>query len=329
MSAAPHPTVDVTIVTPAFRRARLIGRALDSVRLQTRRPARIIVIDDASQDGTADAARRWAEEHDFPVTVEVLAENGGPAVARNRGIELATTEYVAFLDSDDEHTPQTLERLVAPLEAKPEAVLSFADATVVSPAGREPHALFRPRIRLESAAEPLAPPCGVYRLSDPTSTLLKASIIPTSATCFRRAAALAAGGMPAEFRSGEDWLFWLRLAQHGDFVFQLDDLAMHHRHDANLTSADSAEFVSREKLRGFLALARGTAGVALTPAQRERLSRMLERQLASWRYHRSRLGLRAYLDGLHSDTGRALGTPLAHYLADPRSLLRATYHSLH
>lgn len=321
--------LDITVVTPTFNRAKLVTRALESVRAQPHPPARIIVVDDASSDGTPEVVRRWASETGFPVTVEVLGHNGGPAKARNRGIELASTEYVAFLDSDDEHLPDTLARLVTPLDRLPDAVLSFADATVVTPSGLEPHGLFSPHIDLTTATEVLAlPGFEVHALRDATSTLLKASIIPTSGTCFRRHAALAAGLMPLDFRSGEDWLFWLRLAQQGRFVFQLEDVALHHRHDENLTHARSAEFIAREKLRGYLALEHGNVGVTLNDAHRQRIIELRSRQLAGWRYHLSRLGLRAYLMGLSADWVQPLGNAGTHLISDPRSLLRAAYHSL-
>jgi glycosyltransferase involved in cell wall biosynthesis len=317
-------SLDVTVVTPTFNRADLITRALDSVRTQTSPPARIIIVDDASTDGTPDIVRRWAAHHNFPVTVESLTCNGGPAMARNRGIELSTTEYVAFLDSDDEHLPGTLKRLVTPLDALPEAALSFADATIVTPTTREPHGLFRPRIKLNTEAEPLQfPGLDIRALIDATSTLLKASIIPTSATCFRRKAALAAGLMPADFRSGEDWLFWLRLSKQGRFVFQLDDLALHHRHDGNLTHARAAEFVAREKLRGFLALESGTIGIQLTPEQRLRLEALRDKQLVGWRYHLSLLGVTEYIHGLTSTVAHETAPLHKHLLADPKSLLRS------
>lgn len=323
------PELDVTVVIPTFNRTTLITRALESLRNQHHLPARIIIVDDASSDGTPDVVRRWATETGFPVTVEVLQQNGGPAKARNRGIELANTEYVAFLDSDDEHLPTTLARLVAPLVRLPDAVLSFADATVVTPSGREPHGLFRPHIDLDAATEAL-PLAGleVRALRDATSTLLKASIIPTSGTCFRRRAALAAGLMPQDFRSGEDWLFWLRLSGQGRFVFQLDDLVRHHRHDDNLTHARAAEFMAREKLRGFLALLDGSMRVPLTPEQSDKARQLCAERLANWRYHLSRMGLAAYLAGLGSDWVRPLGSRATHLLQDPKSTLRASYYSL-
>ena len=323
------PELDVTVVIPTFNRTTLITRALESLRNQHHLPARIIIVDDASSDGTPDVVRRWATETGFPVTVEVLQQNGGPAKARNRGIELANTEYVAFLDSDDEHLPTTLARLVAPLVRLPDAVLSFADATVVTPTGLEQHGLFRPHIDLDAATEPLfLDGLEVHALRDATSTLLKASIIPTSGTCFRRHAALAAGLMPNGFRSGEDWLFWLRLAGQGRFVLQLDDLVRHHRHDDNLTHARAAEFMAREKLRGFLALLDGSMRVPLTPEQSDKARQLCAERLANWRYHLSRMGLAAYLAGLGSDWVRPLGSRATHLLQDPKSTLRASYYSL-
>lgn len=321
--------LDVTVVTPTFNRAKLIARALESVRRQQRPPARIIVVDDASTDGTPAVVRGWTAETCFPVTVEVMAQNGGPAKARNRGIELATTKYVSFLDSDDEHLPDTLERLCAPLDEIESAVLSFADATIVTPSSSEPHGLFRPHIDLDATTErvSIAFPHEVRSLCDATTTLLKASIIPTSATCFRRRSALAAGLMPDDFRSGEDWLFWLRLAGQGRFVFQSDDLARHHRHDDNLTHGRAAELMAREKLRGFLGLLDGSLGLALPPEQTKRATKLCAERLANWHYHLSRLGLTAYLDGLDADWARPLGSRTAQLMRDPRSVLRAMYYS--
>jgi glycosyltransferase involved in cell wall biosynthesis len=313
--------LDVSVITPAYNRAHLIERTLNSVRMQTRPVTRIIVVDDGSHDGTPETVRAWAKRHSFPVHVEVLSRNLGPAAARNCGIERADTGYVAFLDSDDELLPDALERLCAGLDAYPDAVVSFGDATVVSPAGRQPHALFAPHVRLAEAAELL--PDGRFRLRNATDTLLAASIIPTSATCFRRAAGLAVGGMPVDFRARQDWLFLLRLAQRGRFVFTTDDLAVHHRHDDNLSGPYNNALVAREKLRGLLSLRADQLGVRLNSAQQARIAQMLERQCGTWRYHLSKLGLRSYWQGLRSSLGEATGGWAAHLLADPKSLVRA------
>ena len=320
--------LDVTVIIPTFNRSKLIARTLNSIRNQTCIPAEVIIIDDASSDSTPAAAQRWAEENDFPVTVEALSTNSGPAKARNHGILKARTRYIAFLDSDDEHLPNTLERLIAPLEKIPDAVLSFADATIVTPSSNEVHGLFRPNINLEidTKPEPLAG-LGVHALLNATDTLLKASIIPTSATCFRREAALAAGLMPDRLRSGEDWIFWLRLSKQGRFIFQLDDLALHHRHDENLTQANAAELMAREKLRGFLGLLDGSLGVSLNSEQSDRINQLCKERVKIWRYHLSRLGLKTYLSGLSNDLGKSTGNMTTHLFTDPKSLLRSILRS--
>lgn len=75
--------------------------------------------------------------------------------------------------------------------------------------------------------------------------------------------------MPAQFRTGEDWLFFLRLTERGDFVFYREDLARLHRHDENLTHGRVIDRTTKEKLRGYRALLDGSAGIGLTPAQSE------------------------------------------------------------
>ena len=106
MRAGTTSTADVTVVVPAMNRSGLIGRALASVHAQTTRPARIIVVDDASDDGTGDAARAAGAE------VLEMSERSGSGPARNTGIRAATTEWVAFLDSDDEWLPRHLQTVL-------------------------------------------------------------------------------------------------------------------------------------------------------------------------------------------------------------------------
>ncbi|MGZ5200846.1 MAG: glycosyltransferase family 2 protein, partial [Telluria sp.] len=89
-----HLPLDVTVVMPAYNRADLIGRALDSIRAQRRWPREVIVVDDASSDDTADEVERWSARTGFPVRVERLARNVGNAAARNHALRLAQSTYV-------------------------------------------------------------------------------------------------------------------------------------------------------------------------------------------------------------------------------------------
>ncbi len=324
-----NSSLDVTVVVPAHNRSKLITRALDSVRCQSRTAKEIIVVDDASTDDTAEIASAWGKHYAFPVQVVKLLENSGPAIARNRGIELARTAYIAFLDSDDEHVPITLGRLAATLEAFPDAVLSFSDARVVANGEIQEHGLLAPHLDLDRDAIQLHGDNPVlYRFLNAKSKLLRGSIIPTSATCFRRDAALRAGGMPENLRSGEDWLFWLRLSEQGDFIFQLDDLAIHHRHDTNLTHPGQAEFTTRQTIKARLQLLMGKETILLTDGQRDKVEKQLMENLSCWRYQLSLLGIKAYLNGLKqfsADYPAPLIKP--HPLSDLKSLARAAYYS--
>lgn len=314
---------------PAFNRSALVTRALESLRSQTCWPRELIVVDDASADDTVAVVQAWAERTGFPVRVEQMAHNGGAAVARNRGMALAGTRYLAFLDTDDEHLPQTLEKLVAALDAHPDAVVAFADATKKSPHQHVPNAMFMRRVDLDAvgSATPLIG-MGLFYLNDAKGLLLKSSLIPTCATCFRRVEALAVGGMPQQYRTGEDWMFWLKMSERGRFVFYQEDLAIVHRHPENLTSPQGAETTARQKLIGYTALLDGGAGIAVSAPQRDYIRFQMEQYAAEWRYQLSRLGWARYWAGMRQAralTGQSL---LRHVLADPKSLARAAAASL-
>ena len=100
----------VSVIIPAYRAASTIGRTLDSLLAQTQPAHEILVIDDGSPDDLAAALSPYGER------VKLFRQpNGGAASARNRGIELATGEWIAFVDADDYWERHKLERQLAVL----------------------------------------------------------------------------------------------------------------------------------------------------------------------------------------------------------------------
>jgi glycosyltransferase involved in cell wall biosynthesis len=100
----------ISVIIPTFNRREMLLRALTSVFQQTARCSEVIVVDDASTDGSyeymaAAMARHWRDR----IRWVALPENRGAAAARNAGIVRADGEIVAFLDSDDHWLPQKLE----------------------------------------------------------------------------------------------------------------------------------------------------------------------------------------------------------------------------
>jgi glycosyltransferase involved in cell wall biosynthesis len=107
----------VTVVIPALNAERYITQALDSVLRQTCGMFECIVVDDGSKDRTRSVVERYG-----PLVRYEFQNNAGPATARNRGIELATGDFVAFLDADDVWHPEKCAIQLAHFNARPELV---------------------------------------------------------------------------------------------------------------------------------------------------------------------------------------------------------------
>jgi len=103
--------VNVAVIIPCWNAGRLLQEAVASVAAQTLQPTRIIVVDDGSTDGSAEAARA------NPAVTVVRQSRSGPAVARNAGIAAAgaDADLFAFLDADDLWPPDSLSVRVAAL----------------------------------------------------------------------------------------------------------------------------------------------------------------------------------------------------------------------
>lgn len=112
---APYSEI-VSIVLPTYNRHRLVCRAVDSVLDQSYRAFELIVVDDGSTDATADRLTGYGDR----ITV-IKQANRGVSAARNAGIQAASGEFIALLDSDDVWLPQKLERQIAFFRANPKA----------------------------------------------------------------------------------------------------------------------------------------------------------------------------------------------------------------
>jgi glycosyltransferase involved in cell wall biosynthesis len=113
--------LSVSVVIPAYKAARTINRAVDSVLRQTRGPAEVLVVDDGSPDG-ADLAGALGRYGDRAVLLR--KPNGGAASARNHGIDRARGSVIGFLDADDYWEPDKLQRQLGLLDRHPEVGLT-------------------------------------------------------------------------------------------------------------------------------------------------------------------------------------------------------------
>src|SRR5581483_9711498 len=129
---APKPLVSV--VVPAFDAARYLGRSLDSILAQSYPELEVVVVDDASTDGTADLL---ASYDDRRLRVLRNDRNLGQFGAINAGIAAARGAIVAVQHADDEYLPGIVERQVDVLAAHPRAGAAFAFDVFVDEAGSE------------------------------------------------------------------------------------------------------------------------------------------------------------------------------------------------
>jgi glycosyltransferase involved in cell wall biosynthesis len=211
---------DVAVIVPAYDAAGFLGRAIRSVRAQSRPPREIVVVDDGSRDGTADAARALGDD-----LVVLRQENRGPGAARNRGARAARASLLAFLDADDEYLPEALATLEDALAAHPEAEVASGATLRVSDRAttREP-----PEGTLGAAGRAVV-------LADFFAAARRHTFVYTNSVMVRRRAFDAVGGFREEVRFGEDVDLWGRLA--GRYAWAYVDVPLSAYHHTAATSA--------------------------------------------------------------------------------------------
>jgi len=221
----------ISVVIPAHNAAATIARALESVRAQAYAPLEVIVVDDASTDGTADAVRARS---DRAVRLIVHETNRGPAAARNTGIFAAEGDWIAFLDADDEWRPGKLDRQVAALGAQPGAVFAVCDGSFVRPDGSVSRHVY-------TGTPPVAGP-------EAWRTLLAYSFTASSCVVADRRVLVELGGFDPDLRVGEDQDMWIRLAMRGSVAVVMDRLIVVHEsplsHMPRHALAESAQLIA-------------------------------------------------------------------------------------
>jgi len=221
----------VTVIVPAWNAAATLDAALASVACQRRAADAVIVIDDASFDSTREVAEAWSDR--LPLTVVTLEKNSGPAVARDRGIRLATTPLVALLDADDVVLPEHLDLLLA--------ARARSGAAIVSPNAR----LWDPERGFGDGTyrDLVAPPAPALQADE----ILRRDFVCTGAL-FERELYGRAGGFRAEFTGSEPWDLWIRMINAGGFVTGVLDATVLYRVAAMSMSRSDAAFRSAPAL---------------------------------------------------------------------------------
>ena len=209
--------MDISVVIPLYNKAPYLERTLRSVLGQTFPPDEIIVVDDGSNDGGGDIAEALGDAR-----IRVVRQgNAGVSVARNRGIEEATSKWIALLDADDEWYQDFLARCVEAALQSNEAVAIFTNYCRDNDA--------RPVLRAENVKSVLLDDYFRFALSN------RGLGMWSSCVMIRRDILLKIGGFPVGVARGEDLDTWSRVAWAGAVVFVPQVLAVYHGTPGSVT----------------------------------------------------------------------------------------------
>ena len=207
----------VTIGLTTYNAAETVERAVASALAQTWSPIEIVAVDDYSTDATRDILDRLAASHP-ELRVFVNAVNGGVAVSRNRILDEARGDFIAFFDDDDESLPERIESQMCRIVAY-EGNFAAAAPVVCHTARKRVYAEGLERIEpTMGQAEGCRAPYGTAvaeRILLGTPLEDGYGACPTCSQMARLSTYRLVGGFDPMLRRGEDTDFTIRLAQAG------------------------------------------------------------------------------------------------------------------
>lgn len=210
----------VSVVMPVYNAEKYLAQALDSALCQTYRPIEIIAVDDCSCDASPSILEQYAQRHEC-VSFTRLENNQGAAVARNRALQIARGQYIAFLDSDDIWDAAKTKKQVRQMQEKGIA-FSYTAYDMVDESGN----LLKGKIEIQ--------PLVRYR------DLLTRTMISTPTVMIDRN---RTGNVVIPLRrTGQDYAFWLYLLRQYD-AYGIDEALVHVRRRPNSLSKNKFQNV--------------------------------------------------------------------------------------
>ncbi len=233
----------VSVVIPTYNGARWLGQAVESALGQTMGDLEILIVDDASTDGTVEVARAFSDPR---VTVRAETANLGLFGNSNRAARLARGRYLKYLYQDDELAPECLAELTRAMEADPRLALATSERTLIDgegrPVARGGHRAWNGFIPRGEALSALLTYGNV--VGEPSTVLLRRHLFE------------ALGGWDERYRQQGDIELWARALLRGDLFY-------------------SPRPLSRTRVHGGAATARQMKDPALWPPEQRRMMLML------------------------------------------------------
>lgn len=208
-----------SVIIPLYNKAPYIEKALRSVLAQTFTDYELVVVDDGSQDDSANVAEKVLEE--FSIRHKLIRQdNAGVSSARNRGVADSQGEYLCFLDADDWWAPTFLAEISTLIDEYPEAGIYGTGYTIVN---ERKHKTRKAPVGVESGFEKgYINYCQVY-----AKTL--AMPLTSISVAIPRGVFDEMKGFPAGIKLGEDFLLWMRIALKYPVAFLNKPLAYYNQ----------------------------------------------------------------------------------------------------
>jgi Glycosyl transferase family 2 len=219
----------VDVIVPCYRYAHFLGECVRSILSQSLTSVRVLIIDDASPDNTADVANDLMRE-DQRVAVIQHAANMGHIATYNEGLEWVSAEYHLLLSADDYLLPGALRRATEVMDAHPDVGFSYGRVLEVTDDGRSDGTTPAERVFIDR---------GARILSGRAFIELNGSrnIVPTPTAVVRTSVQKKVGLYRPELPHSGDMEMWLRMAAHAS-VANLDSYqAIYRRHSNNMSLA--------------------------------------------------------------------------------------------
>lgn len=206
----------VSVIIPVYNANAYIEKTLRSVFAQTYKNIEIVLVDDRSEDNSAEIISGFMETHP-EIVYELQKKNMGAGAARNKALQLAKGRYVAFLDSDDLWKPDKLEKQIKRMkEAK--SPFSYTAIEMIDAEGKR----IKGKRKIRESCD--------YRY------LLHNTMIPTSSVVIDREV-LGDFRMPLR-RGGQDYATWLMLLRGGTIACGINEALVSYRVSSHSLSSD-------------------------------------------------------------------------------------------
>ncbi|MGR8931563.1 MAG: glycosyltransferase family 2 protein [Gammaproteobacteria bacterium] len=218
----------ISAIIPAYNSASFITDAIASIRAQTAPVDEIIIIDDGSTDNTEQIVANLTNS-----IVYYKQTNQGPSAARNKGIEIAKGDWIAFLDADDQWTIEKIRRQQQILATYPSLHLIAGDMAEIAVDDTILVDSVLAKHHLLDSFNAL----GGKPIPNALSRLIEKNFIPTGTVLAKRSTLLEAGLFNTEIRFGEDLELWAKIAAKYPIACLPEVLMLRRQHGNNATQA--------------------------------------------------------------------------------------------